>query len=160
MLQLLPDRHMVRMIMEMFGNRSFTLTTGNGKRSRNDASKTKTNRYPSLTSNFRLQKVCVCWRPNNHACWWRLAGSRRDSEQKYGNRKWIPADLEAKAQHYKNSVGTRKSSTSTTRKLNVSWKSTRTTKSCPFSPSLNTPEHGRPQRVKTGIPAPPPGNWD
>jgi len=34
MLRLLPDRHMVHMIMEMFGNRSFTLTTGNGKRSR------------------------------------------------------------------------------------------------------------------------------
>jgi len=34
LLRLLPDRHMVRMIMEMAGNRSFTLTTGNGKRSR------------------------------------------------------------------------------------------------------------------------------
>jgi len=34
LLRLLPDRHMVRMIMEMVGSRSFTLTTGNGKRSR------------------------------------------------------------------------------------------------------------------------------
>jgi len=34
LLQLLPDRHMVHMIMEMVGNRSFTLTTRNGKRSR------------------------------------------------------------------------------------------------------------------------------
>jgi len=34
LLQLLPDRHMVRMIMEMVSNRSFTLTTGNSKRSR------------------------------------------------------------------------------------------------------------------------------
>jgi len=34
LLQLLLDRHMVCMIMEMVGNRSFTLTTGNGKRSR------------------------------------------------------------------------------------------------------------------------------
>jgi len=34
LLRLLPDRHMVRMIMEMVGNRSFTLTTGNNKRSR------------------------------------------------------------------------------------------------------------------------------
>jgi len=34
LLQLLPDRHMVRMIMEMVGNRSFTLTTSNGKQSR------------------------------------------------------------------------------------------------------------------------------
>jgi len=30
LLQLLPDRHMVQMIMEIVGNRSFTLTTGNG----------------------------------------------------------------------------------------------------------------------------------
>ena len=30
----LPDRYMVHMIMEMFGNRTFTLTNGNGKRSR------------------------------------------------------------------------------------------------------------------------------
>jgi len=34
LLRLLPDRHMVHMIMEMVCNRSFTLTTGNGKRSR------------------------------------------------------------------------------------------------------------------------------
>jgi len=34
LLRLLPDRHMVDMIMEMFGNHSFTLTTGNGKRTR------------------------------------------------------------------------------------------------------------------------------
>jgi len=34
LLRLMPDRHMVHMIMEMVGNRSFTLTTGNGKRSK------------------------------------------------------------------------------------------------------------------------------
>jgi len=34
LLQLLLDKHMVRMFMEMVGNRSFTLTTGNSKRSR------------------------------------------------------------------------------------------------------------------------------
>jgi len=34
LLQLLPDRHMIQMIMEMVGNRRFTLTTGNGTRSR------------------------------------------------------------------------------------------------------------------------------
>ena len=33
-LRLLPDRHMVHMIMEMVGNRSFIFTTGNSKRSR------------------------------------------------------------------------------------------------------------------------------
>jgi len=34
LLRLLPDRHMVHMIMEMISNRSFTLTTGNGQRLR------------------------------------------------------------------------------------------------------------------------------
>jgi len=34
LVRLLPDRHMVHMIMEMVGNRSFTLTTGNGQWSR------------------------------------------------------------------------------------------------------------------------------
>ena len=34
LLRLLPDRHMVHMIMEMLSNRSFTLTTRNGQRSR------------------------------------------------------------------------------------------------------------------------------
>jgi len=33
-MQLLYDQHMVHMIMEMVSNRSFTLTTGNSKRSR------------------------------------------------------------------------------------------------------------------------------
>ena len=34
LLLLPPDRHLAHMIMEMVGNRSFTLSTGNGKRSR------------------------------------------------------------------------------------------------------------------------------
>jgi len=34
LLRLLPDRHMVCMIMEMVGNSNFTLTIGNGKRNR------------------------------------------------------------------------------------------------------------------------------
>ena len=34
LLRLLLDRHMVRMIMELVYNRSFTLTTGSGQRSR------------------------------------------------------------------------------------------------------------------------------
>jgi len=34
LLRLLPDRHMVHMIMEMVSNRSFTFTTGNAQRSR------------------------------------------------------------------------------------------------------------------------------
>jgi len=34
LLRLLPDRHMVHMIMEMVGNHCFRLVTGNAKRSR------------------------------------------------------------------------------------------------------------------------------
>jgi len=34
LLRLLHDRHMVHMIMEMFGKHFFTLVTGNAKRSR------------------------------------------------------------------------------------------------------------------------------
>ena len=34
LLRLIPDRHLVRMIMELVQNRSFNLTTGNGKQSR------------------------------------------------------------------------------------------------------------------------------
>ena len=34
LLRLIPDKHMVRMIMELVRNRSFTLTTGDSKQSR------------------------------------------------------------------------------------------------------------------------------
>ena len=39
LLQLLPDRWMIRLIMELIGNRSFTLTAANGKRVGYDASR-------------------------------------------------------------------------------------------------------------------------
>ena len=55
-----------------------------------------------------LWKVCTCWRPSNHACWWRLEDIRRGAEQGHGNRRWIPLDLESKAQHYKNGVSSLK----------------------------------------------------
>jgi len=63
LLRLLPDKRMVHMIMEMVGNRSFTLTTGNSKRSR---LRRRKNGVPQgsvlapLLSNHRLQKVCIC----------------------------------------------------------------------------------------------------
>jgi len=53
----------------------------------------------------RLQKVCIAEDlAIIHACWWRLSGSGRSAQQRHGNRKWTPPDLEAKAQHYKNGV--------------------------------------------------------
>ena len=36
-------------------------------------------------ANHRLQKVCICWRSSNHACWWRLAGSGMGADQGHGN---------------------------------------------------------------------------
>ena len=44
LLRLLPDRHTVHMIMEMVSNRSFSLTTGNGQRSRLRHSRTASHR--------------------------------------------------------------------------------------------------------------------
>jgi len=115
LLRLLPGKHMVHMIMKMVSNRSFTLTTGNGQRSRLRRLKNGVPQGSVLapycsTSNLRpanhhLQKVCICWRPSNHACWRRLAGGGRGAEQGHGNAKWIPPDLEAKAQHHENGVG-------------------------------------------------------
>jgi len=80
-----------------------------------DASRTASHRdlswHPSLQhlhlwpSNHRLWKVYICWRSSNHACWWRSAGSKRVAYQGHGNCRWIPPDLEAKTQHYKDGVG-------------------------------------------------------
>ena len=53
----------------------------------------------------RLQKVCICSRSSSHACWWRLTSSGRSAKQRHGNRRWIPPDLQVKAQHYKNGIG-------------------------------------------------------
>jgi len=98
--------------MGMFGNRSFTLTISNGKQSRLQGLKNVVpqgsvlalflfNIYILRPANYHLRKVCICWRLSNHACWWRLTGSG----QGHGNLRWIPPDLEAKAQYYKNGVG-------------------------------------------------------
>jgi len=136
LLQLLPDRHMVRMIMvriiiEMVGNRSFTLTTGNGKRCRllrlkNGVPQGSVAGDPSLQhlhlwpANHHLQKVCICWRSSNHACWWRLAGSGR-----------VAMDLAAVGEYlqtWKQKLSTTKTISAVfhpTRKLNVSSKSNR-----------------------------------
>ena len=58
----------------------------------------------SLTCQTLSRDICTCWRPSNHACWWRLAGSGRGADQGHGKHRWIPPDMETKAQHYKNGV--------------------------------------------------------
>jgi len=40
---------------------------------------------PLWPANHGFQKVRICWRPSNHARWWRLAGSGRGAEQGHGN---------------------------------------------------------------------------
>ena len=72
LLRLLPDTHMVRMIMELVRNRSFTLTTGDSKRSRLRSRSEKRRpkgiglgtpsfQYLCVRSSFNgLQKVCLC----------------------------------------------------------------------------------------------------
>jgi len=63
----------------------------------------------------------MCWRSTNHAYWCRLAGNGRGVEQGYCNCRWIPPDLEAKAQHYKNGVGSLPSNKEAKRELKVKY---------------------------------------
>jgi len=104
LLRLLPDRHMVRMIMEMVGNRSFTLTTGNDKRSRLRRLKNGVpqgsvlaplhfNIYISDLPNIVSRKyayaddLAIMHADGTDRQW-------RGAEQGHGNRRWIPPDLE------------------------------------------------------------------
>jgi len=60
---------------------------------------TTNNRWASYNASrmtsHHLQKVCICWWSNNHACQWRLASSGRSAQQRHGNCRWTPPDLEA-----------------------------------------------------------------
>jgi len=111
LLQLLPDRHMVRMIMEMVGNHSFNLTTGNGKRSRLRRLKNGVPQGSVLAP--LLFNTCISDLPTTvsrkYAYADDLAIMHADNgsgaDQGHGNCRWIPPDLEAKTQHCKNGVG-------------------------------------------------------
>jgi len=116
LLRLLPGRHVVSLIMELIGNCSFTLTTGNNKQNRlrrllNGRPSGIHPVSPSLQhlhlwpANHRLEKVCIRQRPSNHVYWWRLTNSGRGNQQRHSNCRWLPPDLEVKAQYYKICVG-------------------------------------------------------
>ena len=92
-------------------------------------------------ANHHLHKVCICWRPSNHACWWRLAGGGRGADQGHGNTRWIPPDLKLKFSTTKTvSVVFHLNKKEA---ISVSWKSTSTTKPCPSALSPNTSELDR-----------------
>jgi len=99
--------------MEMVGNRSYTLTTGNRKRSRLRRLKKGVPQRSVLapfTFNIYISDLPTTVSrkyayADDLAIMHSDAGSGRDADQGHGNRKWIPPDLEAKAQHYKNGVG-------------------------------------------------------
>ena len=80
-----------------------------------------------LPANHRLQKVYIRWRCSNHACWWRLAGSGRGTEQRHGNRLYTSRPGSWSSELQKRCP---QCYTSTTRKLNVSQMSTTTMKLC------------------------------
>jgi len=76
-LLLLPHRHMVRVILELVGNRSLTLTIGNNKQvTTSQEWRPAGIRFSILSlqhlhlwlTNHRLQKVCIRRRSSNHTC--------------------------------------------------------------------------------------------
>jgi len=100
LLRLLPDRHMVRLIMELVGNRSFTLTTGSNKWSKLQLLENGVPQGSVLSpllvnfwlANHRLQKACKLCQSSNHACWRKLASSKRSANQRHGDYKQITPD--------------------------------------------------------------------
>ena len=104
LLQLLPDRHMVHMIMEMVGNRSFIRSTRNGKRSRLRRLKNGVPQgsvlVPPLFNIYISDFTTTVSRKYAYAdnvaithADRDLAGSGRGVKPGQGNCRWIPPDL-------------------------------------------------------------------
>jgi len=114
-----PDRHMVRRIMEMVGNCSFTFTTGNNKRSRLRRLNNGIPQGSVLTP--LLLNICISDMPSTvsrkyayvdhpairHADghWQAVDGVLSRYMATIDKYLQIWNNLVAKAQHYKNSVG-------------------------------------------------------
>ena len=90
--------------------------------------------------------ICIRQWPSNHACWWRLTNSGRGTKKRHGNCRWIPPEAQVKLSTTKAVLAV---FTSTTRKVNVSWKSTKTTKPCPSVPSPHTSEECWTEQLRT-----------
>ena len=58
--RLLPDRYMVSLIMQIFSNRSYTLTTGNGKQRRLQSLKNGVPQKSVLAASYLIFKHMTC----------------------------------------------------------------------------------------------------
>ena len=131
LLQLLPDRHMVHMIMEMVSIRSFTSTTGNSKRSRLRRLKNGVSQgsvlVPLLLDIYISDLPTTISRKYAYADDLAIMHADRDWQAVEGVLTKDMATVGEYLQTWKLKLSTTKrswrSSTSTTRKLNVSLKS-------------------------------------
>ena len=105
LLRLIPDRHMVKFIMELMRNRSFILTTGTGPKSRlrhlrNEVAQGSVlallfNTYThDLSTN--LEEVGICRRSSNYALHKGLEGVRGSSIPRHDNSVDASQKMEAK----------------------------------------------------------------
>ena len=136
LLRLPLGRHMVRMIMEMVGNRRFTLTTGNGQRSRLRRLKNGVPQgsvlAPLLFNIYTSDLSATISRKYAYADDLGIMHADGDWLAVEGALSKDMATLGEYLQTWKLKLSTTKrcrpSSILTTRKLSVSWKSTSTTK--------------------------------
>ena len=117
LLRLPPDKHMIRMIMELVRNRSFTFTIGDSKQSRLRRSRNGlpqgsvltlllfniyTYNLPSMTSQKYTHADDLALL---YASFSRLEGCGEHSKPRYDYTCSLSPDMEAKAQQYKNGDG-------------------------------------------------------
>jgi len=146
LLQLLPDRHMVHMVMEMVGNRSFTLTTENSKRSRLHC---VNNGVPHGSVLAFLFNIYISDLPTTVSKKYAYAG---DLAIMHADGDWpivegvLTKDMATVSEYLQTSKLNLSPTkwwsqpSTSTRKLNMSLKSNTKMKPCPSAPSPNTSE--------------------